>query len=792
MTPVPAPDPAAPCVLVVMAVFRPDPGHLRAQLDSIAAQDHRPLRLVAVIADAASGALLRDTAAAAGLSDTVVVSTGAALDSVRAFETGIAEALRLVDTMTAAGGPEPLIALCDQDDIWHADRLSQAVAVLARRPAAQLVHSDARLVGPDGQTVLRPSVFAFERRHRDPGLRGLLYRNNVTGMTLTMRPRLARLSLPFPNQSGLHFHHDLWLALLAAATGGIELIRRPLVDYRQHGTNVLGAVDREGGGLRGRLRRGLPRLIPDQMWLRREAAPYALARFLAHSTYNRLVEAVADGRLPQGVARARPLRPFLSRIRGGGTHLRDALVLLGTGHAGLARIAYGFAVVSVGRVGWIVKQALGPGMNEAIDRFDTRLYSLSPGVLPRPPATGDPAEAKRRPDEWESLVDIRKEPRWTPEFSAPAPALTVLVPTLNPTEIFAGIVTALDIGLGIAARGMAVRFVATDLPVSSVAASRNFLLARLDAAATAAGAEDRITLHCSVSQDSLPAHRDDVFLVSAWWSAHSAERLIRRHGYARTRFLYLLQDFEPNFYPWGQEFADAMASYDFSFDPVFNTTLLRDYFARMGFGFATPDALAFHPAIDIGRYADPPRDPRRPGAPRRIALYGRPEVPRNMFATAIESLARFVTAEGLAPGDAEILSVGLTHPPVRLPGGVMLKSLGKLPWHDYPGWLRGVDVGLSLMYSPHPSHPPIEMAASGAHVVTNGFGPKDLGRLSPAIRSVPATPPDIAAALSEAWHAPPVSDAARRIDLRDLGLPPAEVIDRLAERLAPGLRLKEE
>jgi hypothetical protein len=47
-----------------------------------------------------------------------------------------------------------------------------------------MVHSDTRLVAEDGETVLQKSVFAFERRHRNPGLRGLLYRNNITGMTV--------------------------------------------------------------------------------------------------------------------------------------------------------------------------------------------------------------------------------------------------------------------------------------------------------------------------------------------------------------------------------------------------------------------------------------------------------------------------------------------------------------------------------------------------------------------------------------------------------------------------------
>jgi hypothetical protein len=275
-------------------------------------------------------------------------------------------------------------------------------------------------------------------------------------------------------------------------------------------------------------------------------------------------------------------------------------------------------------------------------------------------------------------------------------------------------------------------------------------------------------------------------MATAWWSAHVAEKLIRRHEMAQGRFLYLIQDYEPHFYAWGPEFADAMASYHFDFEPVFNTTLLRDWFSEQGFGFAAGDVLGFHPSIDIERYSHVTR--RAGGAgPRRLALYGRPDVPRNMYATAIEALARFVEKEGLGPEEIELVSIGQHHGDVSLPGGLVLRSLGKLPWEDYPDYLGTVDLGLSLMYSPHPSHPPLEMAAAGVRVVTNGFGPKDLSRLSPAILSVPATAPDLADALGTAWHAAPVTQAEREIDLRDLGSHPEDMIDDLANRLATRL-----
>ncbi|MGQ0565156.1 MAG: rhamnosyltransferase WsaF family glycosyltransferase [Gemmobacter sp.] len=766
-----------PDFCVVLPVYRPDLRHLEAQIASVRGQTVASVHVVFVVSDRSSAGAIRELAAAAGLTFSLV-EPAQDLDAPRAVEAGLYRALRI-------GGPDTLIALCDQDDIWHPDRLQRGRSALPPG-GPTLAHSDARLVDQDGKVIHR-SMFRFEGRLPKPGLRGLLMRNAVTGMTMTMRRKLVELAVPFPPQAGVHFYHDLWLALLAEATDGIALIPQATVDYRQHGGNVMGAIDRRRG----------PRLrvaLPDAAWLRREAAGYALARYLAHSVNNRLANGVASGQLRHGEAKVQPLRPYLARMRGAGSHLWDAGRMALTGNLRLARTALAFATVSLGRAVWSLREALGPGLRSAVDRFDERLYSLSPGVLPVVPRylapSGDKGGAQEPADPartttraMERIVDARKTARFRIEMIAATPSVVILVPTLNPSEIFAGIVTALDIGCDLAAQGLAVRLVATDLPVSSVDASRRFVEGRLAPAARGAG--DRIAVDCGVTSGSLMFHPDDRFLASAWWTAHLADRLLAQ-GFRKRGFHYLLQDYEPNFYAWGPEFADASASYALSFTPIFNTTTLRDYFALQGHAFASPGSLCFHPAVDIAEYATGARPPRP--ARRRLAVYGRPAVPRNMFPTAVEALNLFLAAEGLTPDQIELVSVGMLHDRISLTGGHALASLGKLPLHDYPPWLRTVDIGLSLMLSPHPSHPPLEMAASGVRVVTNRFANKDLGRLTPAILSMPGTPEGIAEGLSRAWAMAPVAEADRHFDLTALGAPLSQVTARLAADLRPMLK----
>ncbi len=751
----------SPVIRIVLAVYRPDPLYLKEQLGSIAAQDlpdGTDLRLYLVIADTTSASL---AAKLAGDLPYTLIEPPAPLDAVRAFEAGLEAAL-------SEAGPDALYALCDQDDIWHPGRLRAGIEALKER-RADLAHSDARIVDQAGD-LQHASMFGIEKRHPKPGLRGLLYRNTITGMTTLMTGRLVAAALPFPAQTGVHFYHDLWLGLVAEAMGGIARIDEPLVDYRQHESNAIGAVDRESTSALPRLRR------PDMTWMRQKAAGYALARYLAHDLTYR---ARQTGR--PDPANLRSLRPFLGRRSGALTFLADAARMAVTGHLDRAKIALTYAVTGLGRRVWTWRTALGDGLDDAFERFDTRLFSLSPGLSP-PQIDGPRKTRDTKSDPY------RKIASWIPDFSDTEPAVTILLPSLNPSEIFAGIATAVDLGLGLAREGLRVRLIATDLPIAVPSASRSFVLGRLKPEALAdADLPDRITLHCGKSADHLPAHADDIFIATAWWTAHVAADLQSRFGYAKSPIWYLIQDFEPGFYPWGCDHADAMASYALDIAPIFNTTLLRDYCAGQGVDRATPDSPCFHPSIEIEHYAKGVRAPFKADRPIRLAVYGRPEVARNMFETTVETLNLFLDRTGLTPKEIELVSMGLRHDTIKLTGGHQLKSLGKLPFERYPPYLLTVDLAVSLMLSPHPSHPPLEMAASGVRVVTNSFDVKDLSALSPAIYSADPFAPALAGKLEDAWadlrSGAPVAPEDRRIDLSALGRPLDEVIPRIASRM---------
>src|SRR5207248_10245457 len=129
-----------------------------------------------------------------------------------------------------------LVALCDQDDSWHPDKLEGLRAELG---SAQLVYSDQRLVTAEGD-VLRETLWRG-RSNNHTNLASLLIANTITGAASLMRRDAVARALPFPETNGYKFH-DHWLSLVALASGRISYVDRPLYDYVQHPGAVFGDV----------------------------------------------------------------------------------------------------------------------------------------------------------------------------------------------------------------------------------------------------------------------------------------------------------------------------------------------------------------------------------------------------------------------------------------------------------------------------------------------------------------------------------------------------------------------
>jgi WsaF, C-terminal domain/WsaF, N-terminal domain len=249
---------------------------------------------------------------------------------------------------------------------------------------------------------------------------------------------------------------------------------------------------------------------------------------------------------------------------------------------------------------------------------------------------------------------------------------------------------------------------------------------------------------------SLSLCPNDLFIATWWATATYIKHVIQIQAklFAKSpqRFVYLIQDYEPGFYPWSAHYAYAEATYAGRDDtiPVFNTKLLADYFDRQGWSFA--ERYIFEPMLNPGLRTQSRRNTPKE---RRLLVYGRPIAPRNAFPLVIEGLKVLSEKFPLTP-EWNVLSAGWKHDDIPLSSESSLKSLGLLGLREYAQELARCWVGLSIMISPHPSYPPLEMAEFGSWVVTNNFANKDLSQYYPNILSVSTlTPEEIADKL--AW-----------------------------------------
>lgn len=224
--------------------------YLREQLESIAAQTYPPDELV--VCDDQSTDATREiiTAFAEAAPFPVHLHVNDKnLGSTKNFERAIG--------FTRGD----VIALADQDDVWLSEKLAKLESCFRREPNVGLVFTDAEVVDQDLKPLgyrLWDSVGLDEAQRRlmrtGRALDVLLPGWSVTGATLAFRAKFKNLVLDFP--TNLDLIHDGWIALLIASVAKIAFIEEPLIKYRQHVRQQIGAKQRTTGevepaGLRG-------------------------------------------------------------------------------------------------------------------------------------------------------------------------------------------------------------------------------------------------------------------------------------------------------------------------------------------------------------------------------------------------------------------------------------------------------------------------------------------------------------------------------------------------------------
>ena len=241
---------------------------------------------------------------------------------------------------------------------------------------------------------------------------------------------------------------------------------------------------------------------------------------------------------------------------------------------------------------------------------------------------------------------------------------------------------------------------------------------------------------CNHSRGNISVRKKDIFMATYWSTFYIIADVLKfqkeKYG-IDNKLLYLIQDYEPGFYQWSTEFLLTDSTYKYGNTvAIFNSQNLMNYFKKLDYKF--DEMVAFDPKLNetLLSYLHLTDKIKRK---KRVIIYGRPNVARNSFLMIVEALNKMI--EKYNPdSEWEYLSIGGNHKSIKLKNGNTLVAGGKLTLEKYAEILAESSVGVSLMCSPHPSYPPLEMAAFGVQTVTNSFLCKDLSSFSENIHSL--------------------------------------------------------
>jgi len=146
------------------------------------------------------------------------------------------------------------VVFADQDDLWHPTKLATQVAALTETTAPLCIHDShlrrGEIVEETFWSVQNPQLHS--RGFLDPGVavNELFHRNFCRGGTMMLRRDIVEEALPVIDS----MTYDYYLAMHAAASGGIWILDEILADYRLHDEQEFGTNSDES---RRRSRRNL-------------------------------------------------------------------------------------------------------------------------------------------------------------------------------------------------------------------------------------------------------------------------------------------------------------------------------------------------------------------------------------------------------------------------------------------------------------------------------------------------------------------------------------------------------
>ena len=129
-------------------------------------------------------------------------------------------------------------ACCDQDDLWEPHKLETALAWMRGQDSSLplLFCSRTLTISESGEPIGMSPLF-----RREPSFRNALVQSLAGGNTMVLN-RAARDIVATASRRARFVSHDWWMYQVVTGAGGVvRYSAEPLVRYRQHAENLVGA-----------------------------------------------------------------------------------------------------------------------------------------------------------------------------------------------------------------------------------------------------------------------------------------------------------------------------------------------------------------------------------------------------------------------------------------------------------------------------------------------------------------------------------------------------------------------
>ncbi|MGK0740675.1 rhamnosyltransferase WsaF family glycosyltransferase [Leucobacter sp. Z1108] len=228
-----------------------------------------------------------------------------------------------------------------------------------------------------------------------------------------------------------------------------------------------------------------------------------------------------------------------------------------------------------------------------------------------------------------------------------------------------------------------------------------FLRTALDAAFPGLGRDSEIHFYDGSDESLKTIPKADAAVGTLWLTAlHVARSATAKRGF------YLVQDYEPEFYPASSMFAMAEESYRLGLyglcnSPSMYKTYVGEYNGR---------AFGFTPAVDRGVYHPADSSDEREYDPVTIFAYARDHF-RNCWELVYAALSEIKKKHGR---NVRIIVAGARY----LPESADFVDLGLMDYRETALHYQKTDIGVTMQISRHPSYLPLELMACGVPMVS--------------------------------------------------------------------------